>query len=369
MTLDLQRRCACAHKTQAGFSLVEILVGLVIGLLVTLVIMQVFSVFEGQKRSTMGTADAQTNGNIALYNVQRDVQLAGFGAPIFYPANNPLYCAVGSGISPVTIVDGGGVAGASDMVTVHYGSSPSGGFPVIIRASIPIPSADNPKAVRIGVDTNMGCQVNDIALVSSGAPIACNLTTVIGPSDIKMIPVPSTPPDTTHIELKDGTGVAVDNIVSCMGGGWGAFTYAINNNQLERNGVPSVAEIVNIQAQYGISKFPSTNSVEAWVDASGATWGSASITPTDRNRIKAVRVALVARNGLLEKSNVTNTCTTAKGIINNGPCAWDDTNVDAAPKIDLSNNADWQRYRYRVYETIIPIRSMIWAAKAKVLFP
>ena len=48
-----------AGSGQAGFSLVEIMVGLVIGLLATLVILQVFSVYEGQKRTTTGTADAR----------------------------------------------------------------------------------------------------------------------------------------------------------------------------------------------------------------------------------------------------------------------------------------------------------------------
>ncbi|OIR04946.1 hypothetical protein GALL_130360 [mine drainage metagenome] len=361
MTSIFQRQSMRPSRTQAGFSLIEILVGLVIGLLVTLVIMQVFSVFEGQKRSTMGTADAQTNGNIALYNVQRDVQLAGFGLPVFVSKNSPLFCTtftpVGSNVSPVTITDGGSAAGASDAITVRYGTTPSGGIPVIINAIASIATASDPQAIRVGVDNNMGCQVNDVALVTSGT--TCQITNVIGPSDIRLVPVPSTPPDTTHIELRDGTGVVTTSSVSCMGG-WSAFTYAMNNNQLERNGVPNVAEIVNIQAQYGISIAGNSNQITQWVDASGATWGGA-MSVTDRNRIKAIRVAIVARNGLLEKDIVTNTCTTAKGIVNNGPCAWDDTNVDAAPKIDLSNNADWQRYRYRVYETIIPIRSMIWA--------
>jgi type IV pilus assembly protein PilW len=70
---------------------------------------------------------------------------------------------------------------------------------------------------------------------------------------------------------------------------------------------------------------------------------------------------VVARNGLLEKDNVTGTCTTVKGTANNGPCAWDDSNYDAAPAINLSNDPNWQRYRYRVFETIIPLRNMIWA--------
>ncbi|HEY5863197.1 MAG TPA: prepilin-type N-terminal cleavage/methylation domain-containing protein, partial [Casimicrobiaceae bacterium] len=42
-----------------GFTLVEILVGVVIALIAILVIYQVFSAAEGIKRNTTGTSDAQ----------------------------------------------------------------------------------------------------------------------------------------------------------------------------------------------------------------------------------------------------------------------------------------------------------------------
>ena len=63
------------NRREAGFTLVELMVGLTIGMLATVVIMQVLSVFEAQKRSTTGTADAQTNGGIALYTITRDLQM------------------------------------------------------------------------------------------------------------------------------------------------------------------------------------------------------------------------------------------------------------------------------------------------------
>lgn len=56
---------------QAGFSLIEVMVGLVVSLLVSLVIMQVFAVFEGQKRSTSGTADAQTRQHRTVQSAAR----------------------------------------------------------------------------------------------------------------------------------------------------------------------------------------------------------------------------------------------------------------------------------------------------------
>ena len=75
------------NRREAGFTLVELMVGLTIGMLATVVIMQVLSVFEAQKRSTTGTADAQTNGGIALYTITRDLQMAGWG---MHPVGDPL---------------------------------------------------------------------------------------------------------------------------------------------------------------------------------------------------------------------------------------------------------------------------------------
>ena len=355
--------------TQSGFSLIEILVGLVISLLVTLVIMQVFSVFEGQKRSTTGTADAQTNGNIGLYNVQRDVQLAGYGLPVFAKTDSPLLCTTftpsGTNLSPITITDGGNAAGASDSVTVRYGSTPLGGVPVVI-ASAPSPATS---PMEVTVQNNMGCAVGDTALITSGT--SCILVEGSG-ADGGLL-VPTAPSSTTVIKLRVGTGVATGASIACLGS-WRTYVYSVNNaNQLERsstiNGVtstsPNVAEIVNMQAQYGVSATANNNQVVQWVDATGATWGP-TITPANRNRIKAVRIAIVARNGLLEKEDITTACSSITNANPTGLCAWDATSANPtiaspAPTIDLSSITDWQKYRYRVFETIIPIRSMIWS--------
>lgn len=352
---------------QTGFSLVEILVGLVIGLLVTLVIMQVFSVFEGQKRTTTGSADAQTNGSIALYTIGRELKMAGYGL-LPTSSSSPLGCttltfgATGiTDITPVTITDGGAAAGASDTITIRYGNSDSGG----VGSPITAVAVAGPNDVTI--HDNLACHVGDVAMLINGA--TCNLTNVTGPTDIAIPAVASTPPKITTVTIADTTGAIVGANLSCLGS-WVTTVFRVNPNYdpavaansqayLERSGTPSVADIVNIQAQYGISATAGSNQIAQWVNASGATWAAPSVP--NRNRIKAIHIAVVARNGLLEKDNVTSACTTVKGTANNGPCAWDDSNLDAAPAIDLSNDPSWQHYRYRVFETIIPLRNMIWA--------
>ena len=383
---------------QQGFSLVEILVGLVIGLLATLVIMQVFSVFEGQKRTTTGAADAQTNGSIALHTIASELKSAAYTMlPFGYSGTSDalIDCdstavtaaaatsgvgdpatltAFNSPLSPVIIADGGTGVGASDSITVRYGNAGMAGIPVEIQDATTLPN--------LRVKNSDNCQTG-IAVILPGSDTGsnCKVVTVI---EIPPVVTPIGPNDSQIIKLGDTSGV---NIVGgqdlvCLGN-WNEVTYGVNASNLEKDGTPMVSDIVNIQAQYGIAVGgfynkdlaendplrADFNQVIEWVNpvdglASG-DWG-ASITVANRNRIKAVRVAVVARNGQMEKTAVTQPCTTFDGTVNNGPCAWDDSSadVDAAPKIDLrANTADttWQNYRYRVFETIIPIRNVMWS--------
>lgn len=345
-------------RSHLGFTLIELIVGMVIGLLATLVIMQTFSVFEGQKRTTSGNADAQTNGSIALFTLQRDVQMAGFGLPVFDTQNPPLKCNPSVTVDhdnnaatpefdlfPIAITDGGA---DSDTIRVRY-SIDGGGAKSGIASKV-IGAAPAPE---VGVNNNLGCNNGDVVLLSSGS--VCHMTIV---QDNNLTT------DTTHITLKNATGASEGASLSCMGR-WNQFEYKIVNNQLVRNDArqtadaPFVSDVVALQAQYGVSATADNNQITEWVDATGA-WAAPSVA--NRNRIKAVHISVVTRNGLLEKTDVTTDCTTAKGTANTGPCAWDDTELpDAAPEIDLSADPEWKRYRYRVYDTIIPLRNMIWS--------
>jgi type IV pilus assembly protein PilW len=363
-----------AKPHQAGFSLVEIMVGLVIGLLATLVILQVFSVYEGQKRTTTGTADAQTNGGIALYSLVRDLKNAGYGllptgnaaikcaAPVISAAaqagvtvSGTVYSNGVTSLDPVTITDGGG--GLSDSITIRYGDSAAAGSSV----SISSPAGSNPVTVL----NNLSCQPNPgIALLITG-PTTCNVTTV------------TALPSTTTVTLGDATGAGPMVALSCLGK-WSEITYRSNAGNLERNaypagaganpGTPAVADIVNIQAQYGVSATANSNQVVNWVDATGI-WAAGTLTTANRNLVKAVRVAVIARNGSMEKTVINNSysgmaCdpTTLASNTPRGVCAWIPvSSTSPAPAVDLSNYPNWQQYRYRVFETIIPLRNVVWS--------
>jgi len=103
-------------QAHAGFSLVDIMVGMVIALLGVIIIFQVFSVSEGIKRTTTSGGDALQNGASALFSLERSLKGAGYGffsstnlAPLpADPANTP----------PVAITVG--AANTSDSLVMRY---------------------------------------------------------------------------------------------------------------------------------------------------------------------------------------------------------------------------------------------------------
>ena len=64
---------------QRGISLIELMVGVVIGLIAILVIYQTFAVAEGVKRQTISAGDAQRTGLVAMYLLGSELGNAGSG--------------------------------------------------------------------------------------------------------------------------------------------------------------------------------------------------------------------------------------------------------------------------------------------------
>lgn len=340
------KRTRTTILANAGFGLVEIMVGLAIGMIATLVIVQVAAMFEGQKRSTTGTADAQTSGAMAIYSMQRQIQMAGYGLPVFSSNAQVLNCSdkplidadgdpgtpdVEVSLSPLEIIDG--VAGANDRIIVRKGNTSFGGMPL----SYP-PTPDK---------NYMSCSKGDLVLVTDGT--TCAVTTV------KVAPT-----KTVQIQFDKAIASPTEGTFACLGE-WQEFTYEIVNNNLMERGVQIAGGVVSMQAQYGVSLTGKESQVIAYVDAKDPEWGP-TMTKDNRNRIKAIRVALVIRNSVMEKENVTEPCSSLTASAPKGLCAWEGAATTPAPAIDLSADPDWRKYRYRVFDTLIPMRNIIWSA-------
>lgn len=367
-----------AAKKQSGFSIVELLVGLIIGLVATLAITNVFSNFESRKRVIASGSDAQSSGVLAMYYMQRDLQNAGYGLPLNNSDDpSPLLCPLNTSITqsgvvinltPVQIIDGGT---GSDIVNIRYGTSASGGGSVRATGTMTAPTLNA---------SLIGCQLNDVILYtqtpSSPRCSLARLSQLNTDRTIKSLTeLNTTPTDNPVTDLNGSDFVRF----SCLGV-WNQYQYSISAKQeLTRTGgtpggtvfpdssvVPVVSDVVALQAQYGIANTldPAStsatssaylNEVDQWVDATG-DYGPA-MTLLNRNRIRAVRIAIVTRDGAFQKSAVSQAC---NGTVANlsRVCVW---TSDATPSdVNLSNLSNWQNYRYRVFEAVIPLRNILW---------
>ncbi|HCU83939.1 PilW family protein [Methylophilus sp. UBA6697] len=367
-----------SQRFQTGLSLVELLVGILIGLVATLAISNLFSGFEARKRMIAGGADAQSSGVLAMYYMQRDAQNAGYGLPLYNSSDpSPLLCPINTSInqggviinlSPVVIVDGGT---GSDIVRIRYGNPASGGASLRATGTMTAPTLDG----RL-----IGCQENDVVLFHQ-TPTNPNcslgrLQKVNSDRTINTLSEINTPPTASPVSILNGADWVR---FSCLGA-WNQYEYTVNAAmELTRTGgtsgttpfpnsaaVPVASDIVALQAQYGITETidPTAttttaaaylNRVDRWVDATG-TFGP-TMALMDRNRIRAIRIAVIARDGNLQRSNVSQTCNGAAAGVSR-VCIWQ---ADANPAgVDLSGVPNWQRYRYRSFEATIPLRNIIW---------
>src|SRR5206468_1819045 len=112
-----------SSRAQRGFSLIEIMIGLVIGLISVLVIYQVYNVAEGFKRNTTAAGEAQMNGLFSTFVL--GMELTNGGAAIAVSAAALAVCPDTGDIAtsfrpvPVLITDGGG-ATSPDSFVVNY---------------------------------------------------------------------------------------------------------------------------------------------------------------------------------------------------------------------------------------------------------
>lgn len=376
------------RRAAAGFGLVEIMIGVVISIIASVVMFQTYSVSERQKRTTTGAADAQGNGAIALVMLERDTKMAGWGQNVdgdFVDECTTIYTykdgapapELVTGLFASVVVTDGGTAGP-DSITIQYYGDPSqqqipvNVGPTTIREDMPQSSSElkvtNTNFCHVDTDGDgvwNPAKDQPLALISQNG--RCTLMQVTMVSDAAL-----------HLQHNPG-GTAPYNppIPYQNTNGWPAYrkgakihcfgaptlyqrTYRIDANQLvldERNNAGVLTtfqvspDIIDMQIQYGIANLATSQKVDQWVSATG-TWATPSVA--DRKRIRAVRVALVARSATYEKPDETGTCTATTTAMATSWSNWASFNSGIY-------QSDWRCYRYKAFEATIPLRNIVWA--------
>jgi type IV pilus assembly protein PilW len=345
-------------QAQAGVSLIETLVALAVGLVVSVVALGSAQTFSGISRMQSGQGSALAAAASAMDAIRHDVQLSGLG---FYSDSGPLCGRInlvfeGSVLRdaaefvPLRIAPG---SGASDTLEISYARDVTAGAAFRLLASST--QAMGPAVLGAGTPIQAG-DVVMLASPSSGAPctLATAGSTVLQAGGRVQVAFSSpggfTPAswDGVFSELPTYTDTARLAVLGALN--W--LSYEVQGDRLERldrlSGQRSVIArgVVQLRAQYGLAATSGENTLSQWVDAQAAGGLSAS----DWDRLRALRVAVVAINGEAERPDLQGRCqaTTA------APLLWDG---EAA---DITGRAGWQCHRYRVWSTWVGLRNLQW---------
>jgi type IV pilus assembly protein PilW len=341
---------------ERGIGIIELLVGLLIGMIGVVAIFQVINAGSASKRTLQGGVDAHASGSIALYRIERDLMHAGFGfarLPSAYYDCDVRGAKAGAGFAfpllPVRVTQGTG--GAPDSVEMLIGSS-----------------TVNTEAVAYSGGTS-----TSKSLASRAGFFAGNLI-VAGPSlaagQCALLQVSGNGADDYTITHTGGpvpaVALATTGHVVNLGSAprymiWTVADGALISRDALDPAVPALSMadgIVDLQAQYGYDD-----------DAVGAAgygtveddeWRDALPAGADPGRIIAIRLALVARSGQYEREAVTPDASAPRW--NAAARTFTLRNVDGTADSGAGalgpNN--WRNYRYRVYETTVALRNVLW---------
>jgi type IV pilus assembly protein PilW len=371
---------------------VEIMVGVLIGMIGIIVIFQMLATSEERKRSATAGSDVQVSGVIGLTSLERDVREAGYGfsSAAYDTGITPVMgCTVNAydtgrptpahtyRLTPIQIIQGAGAA--SDTIIVLRGSG--GTFPA---AHVFTESTDTSKKTR----GRAGIFPRDILLVGRTTPtLDCMTVEITDVTDADGLTIRHNQGSYNYTNyLPDGSTSTSSRIARHnnaappinftagylfnLGNSPRRNIWTVQNGRLQvtndllyqdtngdgTNDPVEVADnIVNLQAEYGIDA-NNNGRIESgeWTTTDPATtiaWAN----------VLAVRIGLLVRSGQFERTTVTTTVPSWSGgqfVITNL-----DGSASSSTPADPADN--WRHYRYRVYEAVVPLRNILWGSQIR----
>jgi type IV pilus assembly protein PilW len=377
MTLTTLLRTRSQRAAQRGMSLIELLVAMAIGLVMSLAIFGVLAVSEGLKRTTTSVNDIDQAGNYAMYTIDKWVRSAGsgfaqgaayaFGCTVhasksttqILPATSAPpapFAAVNTNfrLAPILIAPGA----ASDVLIVMAGSAGFGETPVDFSedsaaSALTLTNTVSFKANDVvlvadmqGTSTMTPCMVQQVTAVAGKT---LNLGGAYASATIGSQSLTAMPRESTTINLGNIVG---NNPPSFLMIGVGADNTLFSYDLLQTTATPLLpiaTSVVEMHALYGVDN-DDNGTIDAWVDpSSSATYAVTALMAGDATAngllqsIKAVRVGLITRTSLPEKDTVAPATLTLFS--------------DLGATYTRTLTSDERLFRHRTIESTIPIRN------------
>lgn len=342
-----------------GLSIIEVMVGLVVALLVSLAAANMAISFTAQQRQGIGASGSAINAAGVMSSLRDDISVAGLG---FFGDSNFLCNRLnlshgatvafnGANFSPLNVTR----ETAGDRINIIWGSRAESGANVRLR------SASTGTAAAL--NSLLPAVAGDAVLIAPGTPsntIPCLVRSVTGVT----ASTPTTPQQLAfaasglHNAASFTLNPGFDDSarVTMLGAlNWVVYRVDGTNLILERpmQGTSAVIarNVISFRLQYGVtSTAAGATALESWVDPSA---GFATLDNTNVGRVRALRVGLITRSPQAEKRDASGNCTAT---------ATKPALFGAAPE-NLSNS-DWGCFRYRTTTVIVPLRNVVMGLRA-----
>ncbi|MFC5401012.1 prepilin-type N-terminal cleavage/methylation domain-containing protein [Undibacterium jejuense] len=339
-------------KAQSGFSMIELLVGVLISMLVVLAVAGTAQFLEVQKRITVGKNSTLETLAITTNTLEEDIRMAGFGL-----SSCPVTHVVSSNdtedLTRAVTITAGANNKSSDTLQLVYGDSQFGISKSFLTAMT---------TTTFNVNYAGQLTKGSLALISDG--ISCDVYFV------NAAPAQNSAGNSytvTYGSDKDAYGNSwTDATIRKAGAtvlgfnGIKNLTYSLNGTSLQVvdavAGTPATLvsdNIVMVRFYYGLvdgSFVSADKNNNAGTDYSPA---GLTATPANLKNIKSIRMFIVARSPVLNKTDSNNNCTTTT----TAPVSW-----TGGPTIDLSSTNNWGCYRYSTSDLIVPLKNVLLSA-------
>ena len=367
-------------RRERGGSLVGMMIGVTIGLLALLAVAQALTASQAHRRQTMGGSDAQQVGAIALWQLSRELRMAGAGlqaAPFAWGCNLRVgrdgqtllprtsmpapFDALPNALrlQPIVVLDGGGTR--PDQLVAMGGRPAAGNVPMALNVLSP---------TTVGTGASVGFAPGDLLLATAASGVDDCFVGQVDSSYLAPagVPAPSV--------LPTGPAGAPFNLPATLAGlagdrdwmllnlgatpsfsafGVSAAAGLVQLDLLMPGAVPvPIAEnVINLQVLLGVDDgsgggTADDNVIDGWVSPASAPYDFATMaggaSATSQLRVKALRVALVVRAS--ERGGNSPTTITLFG--------------DVAGRA-LTVPVPDRTYRYQVYDAVVPLRAQ-WIA-------
>ena len=334
-----------------GASLIDVLVGLVLGLLCIVIMYQAFLALDTARRNASAAADAESGGAFALHALAVHIGNAGAGLALAAPALDtcPATTDAATTLRPIAVlVSDGGSDDRSDSIVVRQSLAPSA-VPAALASAAPAGTrlaVESPEGFAAGerivaVSRTGTCTTADIA--AAGVPAAGVME--ITPSPI----VVDLPASTVLINLGRADESAVTRYDVAAG--------SLRSTDIGNGDAPAplAANVVNAKFQYGVDT-DGDGTLDTWTSAKDA-WSAANVLAAPHAvlaRIKAVRIGLVVRTEERERAQTR-------------IARWVLFDCDLADKAACPGRIEGAvaptsagGYRYRTFERVVALRNALW---------